>query len=173
MKIVLKRRKHRKGIRPKRKGTLKVRMVTLPTKDEHSKAITALMTFRDKHAPLDTALELLQAGKGVEADRILKVSQKGYDYFREHRQAATIDIALPAITGESPEYFIRKEFDKTPTCKACTHDCPFTDMNLSEDRLVRMCPFVRHAFHDYVLDKSNILPLDQSDMAELALTHLS
>lgn len=172
MKSVLKRRKHRKGIRPVRKGTLKVHMITLPTYDEHRQAITSLMVRQDKFASLDDALKHFNNGNKIEFGRIMSMSkaysvliglmQKGYDYFREHRQIATIDLALNVINNVDPVYAKNETMDEK--CSRCTYnsECPLKRYT-QRLRSKICCMTIEPSTHE----------LTTAEMAALALTHLS
>jgi hypothetical protein len=183
MKFILKRRKHRKGIRPKRKGTLKVNMSRLPTYDEHYQNLRALLIWREKHANLIEAFEHLKAGNRAAVERIIRLSkhtgrmvdsmQKGFNYFREHRQMNPTDLALRAINEVNPVY----NGKRASACDKCEKrsNCPFT--GYSSYTIDMVCPIRRRAYVNLLMkvmnDEPTEAPLTQSDMANLAVKHLS
>lgn len=175
MKSVLKRRKHRKGIRPFRKGTLKVRLVTLPTRDEHIKRIDQLsdlisLAMRDPKFKVFYPMTYgeLWAHKGHDAMmgailHQIKLMQRGYDYFRNHRQIQFADLAGPAVVEFDPVY--SKVHTACDTCdtKAVLGHCPFSAWNGITD-MAELCSKLRD---------SQPQVKTTAEMASQALTHLS
>jgi hypothetical protein len=174
MKFILKRRKHRKGIRPVRKGTLKVRMVTLPTKDQHSNRIDELFDIVS-HAIKDPKFKPyfgmtygeLWVTKRHEAmlnavlDKI-KLMQRGYDFFRNFKQMQFADLAVPAVTEFDPIYSKIETACDTCGLKA-RGGCPFdswTNTNKAD-----LCFMLKESPGPEVKTTA--------EMAEIALTHLS
>lgn len=175
MKIVLKRRKHRNGVRPTRKGTLKVRMVELITRDQHHRTINKLM---DELHPImmkgiDSGLTVRENHHAAWLFYSIKKLKKGYDYFEAFNQIDPAKLAYNAINEVDPIY--EKPTEDIDTCATCEHrnNCPFADV---PQRLLYMaCPIKRGLFlHDLKQNaKLKTKPLTTSDMANLALQHLS
>lgn len=183
MKIVLKRRKHRNGKRPERKGSIKVRIVTLPTYEQHRAAAWNLMAYRDEKTSTTLLLQLIREGRKKEFDSLMKLSkdissvirgmQKGYDFFHEYHQADTMNLALKAINEVNPVFAGKRE----SACNTCErkNDCPFTDK--PKHMLDMICPILRRAYVNTLMKVYNgeptDTPLTQTDMANLAVKHLS
>lgn len=184
MKIVLKRRKHRKGIRPKRKGTLKVRMVTLPTTLEHCESVSNKLDIYNQTewndefpAKNDSRSELNRYLINFERRKqsLLYISkmQQAYGYFLGFVQIQTNSLTTKLIIGESLDA-LEEDIDHMGRCKSCEHknDCPYTDLDGFDK--VQRCPFLRYDFGTYALNNSKAKdPLNLAALAELALTHLS
>lgn len=158
-------------------------MVTLPTKEEHDEAIDALMNYRDKEDILGRAEQYLMAGDKINFDKMLRLSrsisdtvramQKGYDYFRVHRQIDPASLALRAISETDPVFNGKRK----SACDSCEYknNCPFSAV--SKRILDHVCPLRRKDYCSMLFKaykgESTETPLTQSEMAELALTHLS
>jgi hypothetical protein len=175
MKFILKRRKHRKGIKPKRKGSLKVRIITLPTQEEHSDRVDELFdivgqAMRDPKfkAYIGMTYGELWASKrhGAMMDAILHkigLMQQGYDFFREFKQMQFTDLAEPAIL----EFDALNSKIETP-CDTCglknRGGCPFEKWEHVTNK-AEACFMLRDAEKPQVKTTS--------EMASLAITHLS
>jgi hypothetical protein len=172
MKIVLKRRKHRKGIRPVRKGTLKTRMVNLPTGDEHRSRIDELwnivmqdwgnkprlnMTYSEMWA-----IQRRDAMKTAVLNQI-KLMQKGFGFFREFKQMQFADLAESAIL----EFDALNSKIETP-CNTCSlknySGCPFDTWKHVTNK-ADVCYKLREAPKPQVKTTT--------EMANLAQQHLS
>jgi hypothetical protein len=154
MKIVLKRRKHRNGVKPTRKGSLKVRIIDLPTQEEQDAGIKELIKIVDTAGP---------TYRGYFA--LLKVNkmQDGYGYFRQFKQ---IDLKTFAITA-AKETDIHFEKPVT-TCDSCEYKdggCPY--IRLAGDRK-KSCSYFR-----LILPLPKPKELTTSEMAAYAVQHLS
>lgn len=154
MKIVLKRRKHRNGVRPTRKGALKIRMIDLPTDEEHYASIKELFKIVDSAGPTYLGYWTL---------RKINSMQNGYGYFRQFKQ---IDFKAFAITAaKETDIHFEKPVIPCDSCKYRDGGCPY--IKLSEDRK-KTC-----AYFSCILPVPKPKELTTSEMAELALTHLS
>lgn len=180
MKSVLKRRKHRKGIRPVRKGTLKVNLQVLPAAYQLLTDITAFNKYRNDAAPLYDALEHYNAGNIgafnwiiIESRRLghlMDLMMKGHDHLKKYYQIKPVDLALNVINDVDPVYGGPQTMDqicaKCPVNGNCSFKC-YTD----PEHRFRWCPMGEGA--KLLAQKAQPKELSVSEMAELALTHLS
>lgn len=179
MKFILKRRKHRKGIRPKRKGTLKVNMQELPTAIQLLMKCTAFSRYRDKKAPLFDVLKHIDAGNMVEANRIMVASKRlghlmnlmlnGHDHLKEFKQINPMELAINVINYVDPVY--HEPETNAEKCSRCplNAECSFKKCYPAPEHRFRWCPVGTGA----LILAPVIRELTVAEMAELALTHLS
>jgi hypothetical protein len=180
MKSYIKKRKHRNGVRPQRKGTLKVRMVTLPTCLDHTSTISRLLIQHNQtqwgddfpsinatQAEWDRYHYNFQRRK----DNLTAITkmQSGYDFFMNFEQVKASALALNVINEVDPVY--EKPFNVYDRCKSCEYkdSCPFE--HHSKKMLLLTCPFIRASFRHQVL--SSPVSLTTTEMAEIAMKHLS
>jgi hypothetical protein len=185
MKIVLKRRKHRKGIRPKRKGTLKVRISTLPTILEHCESVSNKMDiykltewndeFPDANASRsDWNRYFINFERRKQSLLHISKMSRAYGYFLGFVQIQTNSLTTKLVIGESMDTSSGEDIDHMGRCKSCDHkkDCPYTDLDGFDK--VQRCPLLRYDFGTYALNKSKAKgPVDLVALAGAALTHLS
>jgi hypothetical protein len=127
MRKYLKKRKHRNGVRPKRKGTLKVRMVTLPSFMEQLKGVNRRLieysttNFDDKFPKWPcTVAEMnrykVNVSRREACLRTISLMQRAYRFCDTHEQInpGALSAAVQDNSGGS-----------IPTCKGCKYDGSF------------------------------------------------
>lgn len=172
MKSVLKRRKHRKGIRPVRKGTLKVRMVEFPSRLLQNSLLSAIFK-RVSTVGYDI---LVKPNENTAQKKhaywvyrsFYDKANKGYDFVITYKQINPIDLALNVVNFIDPVYSKSETMEeKCPRCPLYK-DCSFKCYSEPEHRF-RWCQLGRGSISLAPIAKE----LSTTDMAELALTHLS
>lgn len=181
MKSYIKKRKHRNGVRPVRKGSIKIRMVEFPDSRTQLDSCDGAVSYVTKalldlvNTPYDKAKEHNEKNTYLtHCNRVAKLFQRGYEFITEQNQIAPVDLALDVINEVTPVFVKESEPDHMAHCKSCEHknDCPY-DHREGFDK-VQWCPFLRYNFGTYALNKSKAKEsLNCADLAELALTHLS
>lgn len=170
MKSVLKRRKHRKGIRPIRKGTLKVRMVEFPSHLLQSSLMSAIFKRVSKvgHDILVSPNEnRAQKNHAYWTYRgFYDKANKGYDFVKTHKQINPLDLALDVINYVDPIYVKTEQQDNK--CNRCRLN---KECSLKEIGDLKCISKVCSLWHNIVAPFQ--VELNTAEMAELALTHLS
>lgn len=157
-----KRRKHRNGVRPERKGALKVRLRRLPEFVEmgkmveaakekkiellfaHSKFIIDSMKARTDMKPYSKEAREKYDETNTEFEEWVKYlewaiskSLRGLSFLKVNEEQDVKALALDAIQGKQPYY--HKESRHPFTCNGCSEarDCKLKDAD--EESKLRMC----------------------------------
>lgn len=187
MKIVLKRRKHRNGVRPTRKGSIKINLQDLPNVDSGLKGWSMITEMLIAHGLTNWGDEFPKGNASAAEWRryhtnferrkqnlfYIRNLQNMTLFLHNNKQVKPIDLALRAINEVNP-VFVGKRKSACDTCERKSN-CPFSAV--PKHLLEYACPIIQqfrcNMTMKAVRDEPTDTPLTQPEMANLALTHLS